>query len=603
VTRRRLSVPIALALAGAFALVILAMAATQIWTALGQREARLSLIRERNDRALDAMATAVRNLLEPVSAQVEYLVERIDAGALDPADTARLAEQMGALIAATPQVSGALFVALPTLNAVRVDRLPGSAAPQITHFNLRQVEQGEARARTTLAAAAPFWGEPIWDPVHLQALINLRAPVRRGGHVVGGVGITVSVHGLSEHLSETGGEHGFVLRGRDRVLAFHNLVWPEIADARSAERPLPRRDEVDDRVLAALWEADHSHRGRAAAFGRGEGHILRLDNERFGVIHRTLRGYGDEPWYIGRYFPLSELDEEFDRIRDTFVVTGVVLTLALALAAALARRIGRPIRQLAEAALAMRALRFDAAQPPVTRLSEIAAAARAFEAMREGLKWFALYVPQRLVRRLVARGAEVPTEIKPVTVMFTDIVGFTSLAERMSAEEVAGLLNRHFTLLAACIDAEGGMIDKYIGDAVMAAWGAIEPDPEQALRACRAARAIARAVIEENRRRHQQGREPVRMRIGIHSGPVVVGNIGAAERVNFTLVGAAVNAAQRIEQAGRARQGDADCVIMLSAATAAEAGLAAETEPAGELRISGRDEDIAICRLKEESVP
>ena len=114
------------------------------------------------------------------------------------------------------------------------------------------------------------------------------------------------------------------------------------------------------------------------------------------------------------------------------------------------------------------------------------------------LRRFETYVPRKLVNRLIAQGAdtEIASEEREVTVMFTDIVGFTTLSEAMSAAETANLLNRHFTLLASCIDATEGTVDKYICDSVMAFWGPPFGSTDHAAQACRAAVAIRHALAE-----------------------------------------------------------------------------------------------------------
>src|SRR5690606_6211769 len=109
-----------------------------------------------------------------------------------------------------------------------------------------------------------------------------------------------------------------------------------------------------------------------------------------------------------------------------------------------------------------------------------------------------------------------------VTVMFTDIVGFTTMAETMPAQEVANVLNSHFTLVVDCIEAHGGIVDKYMGDAVMAFWGAPDGDPDHAALACAAALDIMAAVCRDADERRQAGLPPIRVRVGIHSGRVVV---------------------------------------------------------------------------------
>ena len=103
-----------------------------------------------------------------------------------------------------------------------------------------------------------------------------------------------------------------------------------------------------------------------------------------------------------------------------------------------------------------------------SRLRELDEASDAFNRMTTGLRWFETYVPRQLVHRLMARNSLVESEQKKVTVMFTDIDGFSTLTEHMPAAETAATLNEHFAILVECIEAKGGTVDKYIGDSVMA---------------------------------------------------------------------------------------------------------------------------------------
>src|SRR5204863_7956215 len=113
-------------------------------------------------------------------------------------------------------------------------------------------------------------------------------------------------------------------------------------------------------------------------------------------------------------------------------------------------------------------------------------------------------------------------------------------------------------------------VDKYIGDSVMAFWGAPAMQTDHAVRACRAAKAIAAILREDNERRAAKDLKPVRLRIGIHTGPAVVGNVGAPGRINYTLIGDTVNTAQRLEQLGKEVASDRDVIVLASAATAAK---------------------------------
>ena len=141
-------------------------------------------------------------------------------------------------------------------------------------------------------------------------------------------------------------------------------------------------------------------------------------------------------------------------------------------------------------------------------------------------------MPKALVSRLLHQSQDsgLAAEEREVTVMFTDIVGFSRIAMRHAPGRLATFLNRHFGLIGQHVEAEQGTIDKYIGDSVMAFWGAPSDDPDHALHAVRAALAIGQALATDNKRRAKKSLKPVRIRIGLHSGPAIVGNVGAPGR-------------------------------------------------------------------------
>ncbi|MDP6805664.1 MAG: adenylate/guanylate cyclase domain-containing protein [Rhodospirillales bacterium] len=212
---------------------------------------------------------------------------------------------------------------------------------------------------------------------------------------------------------------------------------------------------------------------------------------------------------------------------------------------------------------------------------------------------FETYVPRKLVQRLIKQegGTGVVSEERELTVMFTDIAGFTSMCEGMSAKEVADFINEHLTLLAECVEDEGGTIDKYIGDALMAFWGTPEPLENSAVRACRAAQKIAEGVADENKRRVVAAKIPVRVRVGIHTGPLVVGNIGAPSRINYTVVGDTVNTTQRLESLGKEVAPDDEVIVLLSGSTRDALPDEFSTSPAGSFHVKGREEPVLVHRL------
>jgi len=280
-----------------------------------------------------------------------------------------------------------------------------------------------------------------------------------------------------------------------------------------------------------------------------------------------------------------------------------VLALSIMVTVMLGRRLARPIREISNYAARIRDLKLDDMPPlPRNRVQELDEAAGAFNAMIGALRWFQTYIPRALVDRLLKMQGrqEAGTDERLLTVMFTDIVGFSTQAEHMSAQNVALLLNEHFSLVGGCIERHEGTIDKYIGDCVMAFWSAPIEQPDHARRAYLAAKEIETRMRDYNEQRVSCDLLPIRMRIGIHTGRVVVGNIGFEGRINYTAVGDAVNVAQRIEQAGKEVTGEPDVVILASEDTLAGIGEAVTAVSLGRIQLRGREKPIAVYRLMSE---
>jgi adenylate cyclase len=134
-----------------------------------------------------------------------------------------------------------------------------------------------------------------------------------------------------------------------------------------------------------------------------------------------------------------------------------------------------------------------------------------------------------------------------VTILFSDIRSFTSISETMDAQTLVGLLNEYFTEMVSIIMKHGGVVDKYIGDAIMAVFGAPVPSPNDAINAVRAAIDMRASLARLNERLVSRGGMPLRTGIGLHTGEVVAGNIGSEQRMEYTVIGDAVNLASRLE--------------------------------------------------------
>ncbi len=556
------------------------------------RDTTLSLLRDKGELILNTIELRVRQQMEPTANQLSFIADVLSQPGAETYGPERIADVLTGALAATPQIAKLTFV-----DAAYVATTAMRTEDRVQIYTSALPPDGIAAVDETRIGG--WWSGLEREPGGDVYIVRQHS-VWRGGRFFGTLLADISVRQLSNFLAtmQSGFEgNAFILYDHDYVLAHPRMSRPFTPS--DAGPLLPKVDAVDDPVLAAIWDKPAT----LPLLGHGSGfvHAVKIGDYRWLFIYRTVYGYGDKPWMVGTY--IRAIDALASLRQLMLAGIGVVLGLILAVVTAVlvGRRITRPVTQLATAARQLRGLRF-AHMPELPRSSfrELDDQARAFNDMLAALRWFESYVPRKLVRRLAQRRERgpLPSVERQVTVMFTDIVGFTPLSERMSAVETARLLNQHFELVTRAIQNEDGTVDKFIGDSVMAFWGAPVRQQDHAERAIRAASAIATAIREENKTRAADGKPPIRLRIGIHTGPAVVGNIGSADRVNYTIVGDTVNAAQRIEQLGRQLLGeDTDIVVLFSAATERRLGHAIDRVSAGMFNLRGRAEPVPVFRL------
>jgi adenylate cyclase len=184
-------------------------------------------------------------------------------------------------------------------------------------------------------------------------------------------------------------------------------------------------------------------------------------------------------------------------------------------------------------------------------------------------------------------------EKRVLTVLFSDLAGFTSLSEKLAPEEVVTLLNRYLTAMTDIILASGGLIDKYEGDAIMAFWGAPLPQEDHATRACLAALDSQNRLAELRQEFMRMGLPPVHARIGINTGEMIIGNMGSNQRFDFTVIGDSVNLASRLEGAGK----EYGTRIIISEDTYHPASNQVEARELDLLRVKGKEMPVRIYEL------
>jgi adenylate cyclase len=227
-----------------------------------------------------------------------------------------------------------------------------------------------------------------------------------------------------------------------------------------------------------------------------------------------------------------------------------------------------------------------------SRLTEIENLSGAIADMALGLAAFRKYIPADLVRRLISdgSGARLGGSVRPMSVMFVDLAGFTGLSERLG-DRIIPLLSRYFDAVSIEVQRHGGTIDKFIGDAVMVFWGAPALNADHAIDCCRAALSCERAM-RELALVDDEGRT-VGIRIGINSGDMLVGNIGSEVRLNYTVIGDAVNVASRLEGTGKLY----GCPIIIGPETRRLAGTGISVRELDRLAVYGRAGGLDIYEL------
>ena len=467
----------------------------------------------------------------------------------------------------------------------RVDEyevIPGDIEFEHRHFEPTDFRVGDqAWFKTGIAAAEPQWFKVLNHPIGERPSIAYAGPIDVYQERQGVLAIIIEYTRLSHFLSQLEvGRTGtaFIFDGSGGLVAAPDKDADELHSAHGQETLLP---------LAQMALARAGDEGRKGAWRRS----LTYGGEAYEVALTPLPFPG---WSLATVIPEAEfLGPVEATLRRLIIGLAAAALLAAALSAVLARSmIAAPLTRVVGEIRHVEAFALDQVRRHPSRLAEITSLSNAIAEMAMGLSAFRKFIPADLVRLLLRQGIEAKPggSIQHLTVMFIDIAGFTGLSERMG-DRLVPLLSAYLDLTSDVIVANGGTIDKFIGDAVMAFWGAPTPQQDHALLCCRAALGC-RTALENSGLADDQG-QPLQIRIGINTGRMLVGNIGSELRLNYTVIGDAVNVASRLEGANK----HYETQILIGAETKRLVDDVMITREIDRIAVYGKTEGLAVYEL------
>src|SRR6516225_177102 len=327
------------------------------------------------------------------------------------------------------------------------------------------------------------------------------------------------------------------------------------SDGAVVAAPDPDADEVQmqrsDQPLLPVAQMALKQAGASFGDENNKSRRMRMVAARDGYAV-TLTKLAVSGWTLATVIPEAEFLGPIETTIRRLLIGLVSLVIAAGILSAwLARRIiARPLITVVDELKHVERFELDQVQRHPSRVVELANLSTAIADMAGGLAAFRKYISADLVRTLLREGVEPRPggSIRALTVMFADIAGFTGLSERLG-DQIIPLLSRYLDIMSREVNSHDGTIDKFIGDAVMAFWGAPVTNADHAVDACRTALACQHSLRASGLT--DDGGRPLKVRIGINAGNMLVGNIGSEFRLNYTVIGDAVNVASRLESANK----------------------------------------------------
>ncbi|MGR3804695.1 adenylate/guanylate cyclase domain-containing protein [Marinibacterium profundimaris] len=416
-------------------------------------------------------------------------------------------------------------------------------------------------------------------------------PIVVDGTLNGVVAVDVTLDSFSDYLARnplSPNSLSYLLDDRGNVLA-------------ASDRATTYGGENDDVRLPHITDLGKRLVSLAYLLRPGEAaedvYPFSFEGQDYLVSLSSFAGDAGKPWRLMVLTPLSDFTAELTENNRHMVIFGLVaVAVQLLVIYIIASRMAQPLRLLSAKVERIRALEPADDLPPVqSSVREIAVLSRAIETLDIAVQAFARFVPVGLVRELLSseHKLDIGGQSKFLTIFFSDMEGFSALAERIASRELLERISTMLELVSRSVHRERGTIDKFVGDGVMAFWGAPAPLEDHAWHACVAALRVQEELDRLNSTWRSAEAPEMRLRVGIHSDAVLVGNVGSRERMSYTVLGDGVNIAARLESLNK----EYGTLITISHDTFREAGDRLCVRPIDEVSVKGRRARITVYEL------
>lgn len=484
---------------------------------------------------------------------------------------------------------------------------------------------------------APVAGNSSIDPDEEIEIANdtqLHKILKGNNEIAGVIGVDIKIAKISEflkdlELSKSGKGKAFIINHKGKIVSYPQpkIITKMVKSDKGYEHDLKHIREISTHPSDLLKDKNNKispnkkeledlkeHQHTVESFFQLENEmqktlkttdLAQLSKMSFKFVHNdiTYRAmYSAYPsgfpknWIIGIFVPEDDfLYTVKENTKMTGVIAGVSVIVSILGALYLASKITSPLKKLETETKRIQKFELESEDHIESGFTEIQNMSSSFANMKKGLKSFEKFVPSEVVRYLVESGQEAKIEgkKKELTIYFSDIASFTSISEAFVPEALVEYLGEYLSSMSEIIVEHEGTLDKYIGDAIMAFWGAPKGVEDQAVKACYASLENRDKLAQLREVWRGFGKPPFEARIGLNTGECIVGNMGSIQRLNYTVIGDAVNLASRLEGINKVYGTE----ICMSESTYNQAKNYVEARVLDLVAVKGKSEPVKVYEL------